>query len=42
MKPTDLRRPMKALLPTDDKHETTFRAMFFLRLPSEMMDHHIG
>jgi hypothetical protein len=31
---------MKAPLPTDDKPETTFMAMFFLRLPAEMMDHH--
>jgi hypothetical protein len=38
MKPTDMMRQMKALLPTDDRPGTTFMAMFLLRLPSDMRD----
>jgi hypothetical protein len=42
MKPTELMRQMKALLPTDDRPGTTFMAMFLLRLPSDMRDHLIA
>jgi hypothetical protein len=42
MKPTDLMRQMKALLPTDSRPCTTFMALFLLRLPSEMRDHLIA
>ncbi len=38
IKPTDLMRQMKALLPTDDRPGATFMAIF-LRLPSEMREH---
>ncbi len=39
MKPTDLMRQTKALLPTDSRPCTTFMAMFLLRLPLEIKDH---
>ncbi len=42
MKPTELMRQMKALLPTDDRPGTTVMAMFLLRLPSDMRDHLIA
>jgi hypothetical protein len=38
MKPTDLMRQMKSLLPTDSRSCTTFMAMLLLRFPSEMRD----
>jgi hypothetical protein len=42
MKPTELMRHMKALLPTDDRPGTYFTASFLLRLPSDMRDHLIA
>jgi hypothetical protein len=42
MKPTELMRQMKALLPTDDRPGITFMAMFLLRLPSDMRDNLIA
>jgi hypothetical protein len=42
MKPADLMRQMKTLLPTDSRPCTVFLAMFLLHLPSEMRDHLIA
>ena len=42
MKPTDMMRQMKALLPTDNRPSTYFMALFLLRLPSDMRDHLIA
>jgi hypothetical protein len=42
MKPTDMMRQMKALLPTDDRPGTYFMASFLLRLPSDRRDHLIA
>jgi hypothetical protein len=42
MKPTDMMRQMKALLPTDDRPGTYFMASFLLCLPSNMRDHLIA
>jgi hypothetical protein len=42
MKPTDMMRQMKALLPTDDRPSTYFMASFLLCLPSDMRDHLIA
>jgi hypothetical protein len=42
MKPTELMRQMKALLPTDDRPGTYFMALFLLHLPSDMRDHLIA
>jgi hypothetical protein len=39
MKPSDMIRQMKALLPTDSRPCTYFMALFLLRLPSDMIDH---
>jgi hypothetical protein len=39
MKPSDMMRQMKALLPTDSRPCTYFMASFLLRLPSDMIDH---
>ncbi len=39
MKPPNLMRQIKALLPTDSIPCTTFMAMFLLRLPSKMRNH---
>jgi hypothetical protein len=42
VKPTELMRQMKALLPTDDRPGTYFMASFLLLLPSDMRDHLIA
>jgi hypothetical protein len=42
MKPSDMMRQMKALLPTDDWPGTYFMASFLLRLPSDIRDHLIA
>jgi hypothetical protein len=42
MKPSDMMRQMKALLPTDDRPGTYFMASFILRLPSDMIRHLIA
>jgi hypothetical protein len=38
MKPSDMMRQMKALLPTDNRPGMYFMASFLLRLPSDMID----
>jgi hypothetical protein len=42
MKPSEIMRQMKALLPTDSNPGTYFMAAFLLRLPSDMIDHIIS
>jgi hypothetical protein len=42
MKPTEMMRQMKALLPTDSNPGTYFMASLLLRLPSDMIDHIIS
>jgi hypothetical protein len=42
MKPPDMMRQMKALLPTDDRPGTYFMDSFLLRLPCDMRDHLIA
>jgi hypothetical protein len=39
IKPSDMMRQMKALLPTDSRPGTYFMAWFLLRQPSDMRDH---
>jgi hypothetical protein len=42
MKPTEMMRQIKALLPTDSNPGTYFMASFLLRLPSDMIDNIIS
>jgi hypothetical protein len=42
MKPSEMMRQMKALLPTDSTPGTYFMAAFLLRLPADMIDHIIS
>jgi hypothetical protein len=42
MKPTEMMRQMKALLPPDSTACTYFMAAFLLRLPADMIDHIIS
>jgi hypothetical protein len=42
MKPSEMMRQMKALLPRDSNPGTYFMASFLLRLPSDMIDHIIA
>jgi hypothetical protein len=42
MKPSEMMRQMKALLPTDSTPGTYFMAGFLLRLPADMTDHIIS
>jgi hypothetical protein len=42
MKPSEMMRQMKALLPTDTSPGTYFMAAFLLRLPADMIDHIIS
>jgi hypothetical protein len=42
MRPSEMMRQMKALLPTDDRPGTYFMASFLLRLPTDMIDHIIA
>jgi hypothetical protein len=42
MKPSEMMRKMKALLPTDTSPDTYFMAAFLLRLPADMIDHIIS
>jgi hypothetical protein len=42
MKPSEMMRQMKALLPTDSSPGTYFMAAFLLRLPADMIDHIIS
>jgi hypothetical protein len=42
MKPSEMMRQMKALLPPDSTPGTYFMAAFLLRLPTDMIDHIIS
>jgi hypothetical protein len=42
MKPSEMMRQMKTLLPTDSSPGTYFMAAFLLRLPADMIDHIIS
>jgi hypothetical protein len=42
MKPSEMMRQMKALLPSDSTAGTYFMAAFLLRLPADMIDHIIS
>jgi hypothetical protein len=42
MKPSEMMRQMKALLPPDSTAGTYFMAAFLLRLPADMIDHIIS
>ncbi len=42
LKPSDMMRQMKAMLPTDSRPCTYFMAPFLLRLPSTMINHLIA
>jgi hypothetical protein len=42
MKPSEMMRQMKALLPPDSPAGTYFMAAFLLRLPADMIDHIIA
>jgi hypothetical protein len=42
MKPSEMMRQMKALLPPDSASSTYFMAAFLLRLPADMIDHIIS
>jgi hypothetical protein len=42
MKPSEMMRQMKALLPTDSTPGTYFMDAFLLRLPADMIDHIIS
>ncbi len=42
MKPSDMMRQMKALMPMDVRPGTYFMASFLFRLPSDMIDHLIA
>ncbi len=42
MKPSDMMRQMKALLPTDSRPCAYFMALFLLHLPSDIIDHLIA
>jgi hypothetical protein len=42
MKPSEMMRQMKALLPTDSTPSTYFMAAFLLRLPPDLIDHIIS
>ncbi len=39
MKPSEMMRQMKALLPPDSPAGTSFMVAFLLRLPADMIDH---
>jgi hypothetical protein len=39
MKPSEMMRQMKTLLPPDSNAGTYFMAAFLLRLPADMIDH---
>jgi hypothetical protein len=42
MKPSEMTRQMKALLPPDSNPGTYFMSAFLLRLPADMIDHIIS
>jgi hypothetical protein len=42
MKPSEMMRQMKALLPPDSNPGTYFMSAFLLRLPADMIDHIIS